>query len=557
MSTLSSVSAESLAAVSALLDQLPPGEAVALDPANPCHRAAIEAALDAADRTAERYPALHAKLNGSGGGGDSLVMVDQGRDRAGRATALSWHASGRDHLYSGGTLFALDGDSGALLALGHNANVGAGFVPIGTDTASAQPAGRSLKLLSVNHSVSHSGEARFTGLASAATLRAGTLSASMPSDANITVTQPTQTPENPPDVRIAVGRTSPGTDVDYYYNEPSNIATPYLIVPFLGQATLSYEIEGTLGQPIPNAIYQTQIYFVASGVTYIMPMNSTYTPNFANRVTVDQTDPYTLHWSYPYDAGASYTNTTSIVYEPQSLADEQDAYFFYSFQIPVLDGPTPTVSFNVCSDNTPTEPTSQCFKIPNLWFWWHCLAAGTKVTMADGSGAAIEEIDNTCRVQTGDGADLAVEATSRGGHKASSGDSPQRAIYRLITECGRELIGTGRHVVKTPRGLMPMNALAAGDEVATDGGASRVASCEAIDFDGTFYNLKLGDAGDREAGLANDAVCTYIANGIVVGDHFAQRIQHRRLSRDMDHMRPLLPDGLEADYASAVEDIRY
>lgn len=555
---MSNVSAESLSAVSALIDQLPNGEAVALDSANAGHRAVIEAALEAAGRTAERYPALHGTLDGGGSGGDHLILVDHGRDSAGRATATAWHASGRDHLYSGGTLFALDGDSGALLALGHNANVGDGFVAVGTDTAEAQPAGASLKVLAVHHSVSQGGEARFTALAASSTLRNATLSASMSGDANITVTQPTQTPVVPPNVRIAVARTGNPTDVDYHYNESQNVAgDPYLIVPFLGQATLSYEIEGTAGQPISGAQLQTQLYFVGGGVTYIMPMNPTYTPNFASRVTMDQNDPYTLHWSYPYDAGASYTSTTSIVYAPQSLANEQISYFFYSFQIPVLNGPTPTVAFNVCSTNTPTEPSSQCFNVPNLWFWWHCLAAGTKIALADGNGAAIEEIDTSYRVATGDGGDLAVEATSAGSHKAASDESPHLAVYRLVTDAGHELIGTGPHVVQTPRGLIPLSALCAGDEVATDGGTVQVESCEAIDHDGMFHNLKLGDRGDRDGGLDDDAACTYIANGIVVGDHLAQQKQHRRLTRDIEHMRPLLPDGLEADYESAIADIRY
>ncbi|MBF0334660.1 MAG: hypothetical protein HQL40_13605, partial [Alphaproteobacteria bacterium] len=56
------------------------------DPADPVHRAGIEAALAAANRTPERYPALHAALSRAtvGESGSSLALIDLGRDGAGR-----------------------------------------------------------------------------------------------------------------------------------------------------------------------------------------------------------------------------------------------------------------------------------------------------------------------------------------------------------------------------------------------------------------------------------------------------------------------------------------
>jgi hypothetical protein len=549
-----SVSSADLSSLSALFDKLPPDKATALNPSDPVHRAGIQAALAAANRSPKRYPALHAGVaNGARPkAGDTLTLIDRGRDNTGRATAMTWYAAGPKALYAGGSLFALDGESGKLLAAGHNSNVGEGFVQLSTDTKSAKPAGKSLKLLSVNHSVSKTGDVSFTALASSASLAAA-------GDATIAVFQPTQTPKKPSlGVQIAVGRNSVSIDADYIYTEPQNITNPYLIIPFVGQASLPYVVKGTLGQPLTGAKLTTKIYFVASGVTTAIPMSTQYTKNFNTAITINAGNSMMIEWSYPYD-GQSYTNTLSLIYNPYSLVNETTSYFFFSFEIPVLGAPTPTYTFAVCSTGTPNKPTYQCVPVPNIYFWWHCLAAGTKVRLADGTEAAIESIHNKHRVKTGGrkGAQLAVEATSRGPHKASASDSAERAVYRLVTDAGHELVGTGQHVVSTPEGLVPLHALRASDKVATENGTARVASCEKIDFDGACYNLKLGDANDRSAGLADDAVCTYIANGIVVGDHLAQRGEQRRLARDMKHMRTRLPKHLVVDYSSAVTDIRY
>jgi hypothetical protein len=356
-------------------------------------------------------------------------------------------------------------------------------------------------------------------------------------------------------VIIAVGRTSIGTDADYYYFEPQNLNLPYLIVPFDGNAVLPYDIQGTLGQPVPGAILTTQIYFVSGGVTQSVPMNSTYTQNFAGKVTINGADQSLLEWSYPYDSG-SYTTTQSIVYDQQTLVNETVSYFFYSFEIPVTGSPAPTYSFAVCSTNTPNEPSYQCFKVPNLMFWWHCLGAGTQVTKADGGEAAIETLTNEHRVKTPQG-DLAIEATSRGEHHASASDSGRNAAYKLVVDGGRELVGTGQHPIMTPSGLIPMSDLSAGDMVRTLDGDAKVISCTPVDANGMFYNLKLGDEADRAKGLKEGAICTFAANGILVGDHMAMKAQQRMLARDVGHMSSRIPQGLVTDYASAVADIQY
>lgn len=553
MANLASVSSSNLSAVVGLIDQLPPDTPTQLDPANATHRAAIEAALAVGNRSAQRYPGLYAALNrkGAAAAAGSLALVDKGSDRSGRATAMSWYAAAPQAVYAGGALFALDRDSGGLLGLGHNSNVVEGFVPVSTDTATAKRAGKGLKLLALNHAVLPTGEASFTALASSAPT-------DNPQDASISVSEPTQTPKTPPNVVIALGRDSvhPNNDADYTYTEPYNMNTPYLIIPFVGVAELAYSINGTVGQPIPNAVYTTQIYFVQNSGTINIPLNPTYTPQSRVNNGVTMLSDSVLQWGYPAD-GNSYQTTASLVYNQQSLVNEQISYFIYTFQIPLKNAPVQTFSFAVCSTNTPNEPSYQCFKVPNIKFWWHCLADTTKVKLADGSELDLSALDNKRRVKNGTGGDIAVEATSRGAHKARKGAVGADAVYRLVTDAGNELIGTGSHPIMTPDGLKRLSDLSPGSAVSTERGAARVASCESIDWDGLLCNLKLGDESDRTAGLKADAVCTYVANGIVVGDHEAMIRLQRQLTRNVEHMRSRIPSGLTTDYASAVEDIRY
>jgi hypothetical protein len=551
----SSLSSEHLNALSALADHIPAGTAVALDPSHPVHRAGIEAALAAAGRPADRYPALYAALDGSGADSpDTLTLLDLGKDRSGNATAMTLHAGATGNIYTGGALFAFDGDSGKLLASGDNSNVGDGAVAISTKTAAAQPAAESLKALSVNHSVTQSGATSFTAYATEATsVTSG--------DMTFDIDQPTLTPKNGQYLQIAVGR-DPGhtsTDVDYYYYSTSNDSSPYLVCPFLGSAILPYDVNGTPGQPLDGAATGALIYVSNGGTTTSYPVNTTYTTDFANRVTMDSTNSQQVNWDYHYVAGSYYTSTPSIVYAQCPLFNVSTSYFVFNFSVPVTGSPISPYAFTVCSVNTPEESSPQCHKIiPQIMFVVHCLAHGTVITLADGSAAPIETLNNGHRVRTGgERGDLAVEATTHGEHESDEHSAHGQAMYRLTTDAGHELVATGLHPIQIPNGLAQLDSLVPGDEITTVTGTTKVASCQKIAWKGLVHNLKLGDDADRAAGLDKDAVCTFIANGIVVGDVMSQRAEHYRITRDVDLMRRKLPDSLVTDYASAIEDIRY
>ncbi|MFC5740617.1 Hint domain-containing protein [Dyella tabacisoli] len=556
MSSSPNVSAATLSTLSTFHASIPSGQPTALNPADPIHNGVIQAALQAAGRTPERYPGLYASLDGGKADttADHVKLVDAGPDRSGRASALTWHANDRDILYAGASLFALDGDNNELLSFGANSNVGDGLLQVSTQTATAKPVKKSLNLLSVNHSVGTDGSVRFTALA-------GKSAALDASDPKIQITAPVITKTGHTAVVIALGRDSanPGPDPDYTYTEPQNLDTPYLIVPFSGQALLSYPINGTPGQPIPNAVLSTYIYFATtSGPIITINLNSQYTPStrLQNGTTVDPFNPNVVQWDYPAD-GQSYSNTQSLVFNPQSLVNESASYFLFQFQIPVTNAPYANYSFAVCSTGTPNEPSVYCYNINKLMFWWHCLAAGTQVALAGGGTAAIESLNNTQRVNTGvHNGNLAVEATLRGPHESKKTQSGPSAVYRLRTADNRELIATGAHPIMTPTGPASIGDLQIGQTILVENGTSTVASCEAIDYSGSFYDLKLGNEQDRAAGY-NETVGTYVANGIVVGDHAAMKAHKSGLRRNLAYMQTRTSSTLHQDYASALADVQY
>ncbi|MEO3755277.1 Hint domain-containing protein [Streptomyces sp. B6B3] len=184
--------------------------------------------------------------------------------------------------------------------------------------------------------------------------------------------------------------------------------------------------------------------------------------------------------------------------------------------------------------------------IPDLEFWWHCLAEGTRVTLADGGTVPVEHVDNTMRVRTRDGGSIGVEATTRGLHAGE--------VLRLSTEDHHSVVLTAGHPVVTPDGLRRAVDLAVGDHVLTQDGVTQVTERVPVPSTAVFANLKLINDDDRARGLAG-SVGTFIANGIAVGDFLSMTALHKQNARSLGYMLPRLPEKYHTDYASMLADI--
>lgn len=503
------------------------GRTATLDPANADHKNLISSFLEAAGKGNDRYPALHdaiAQGASANGGAVDATVVDLGRDRSGRATSRTWVSSRGGAYISGAHTLVLDAESNRVLASGSATQVGGTLVQASTRTAEAQPAAPQMTALTFYHSQASPDAAPSFGLTSTSMA-----TAEEEGGPDITLTAPVKTKSTGPYIVIALARDPQhqNGDADYVYPSSSNVTPDRLVVPFVGTASLPYEVDTTQQPTLTTKLY------VSAANAWVYPY-----PGFdlAGPVTMSGFD---VSWNYPFD-DQPINQTASIQYDVNTAADDTVTDFFYQFAIPVQNPIAPVYTFTVCSNDTPDEPSLNCYKIPDLQYWWHCLAPGTPVTLEDGRTIPVEAVDNSMRVRTGTGGVAAVEATSRGMHTSAQG--PMR---RLTTRGGLGVVLSASHPVLTPGGLVPAEDVAVNSEILTEHGGEAVVGNEPLSYEGLVFNLKLVQ--DGEPG-------TYLAGGIAVGDHVALAAQHRKLRHDADYVLSRIPETHHRDWMSALAD---
>lgn len=378
-----------------------------------------------------------------------------------------------------------------------------------------------------------------------------------------TVTAPVST-KHYPSIYIALGRTFPlnAPDCDYVYGSEQSWAgqaqSVPLMVPFAGTWPTQQPLANLNGVNFTSGVSVfTQIYPINS--SGIGPASSS-TPPDISKVTGDAATGI-VTWDYHYVATDVPPTPNSLIYEtiPDSLSQGGTALvlsaFYCQIQVPTVGDPG-IAQLTVCSTDWPEGHSPTCYLIPPLSFWWHCLAVGSQVTLADGSRRPIEEVDNRCRVRTGyhrEGS-LGVEATTRGLHHRVRPGDPVSGIYRLTSAGGRVLVLTGGHPVVTRDGLVRASDLQVGMSLLSEDGPDEVMSLEPAEADVQFANLKLIDADDRARGLAS-TVGTFFANGLLVGDHAAMEQVHYNNTHSLDYMKARLPEHYHVDYASTLAAI--
>ena len=535
---MSQISESPLSLLSPLAGQGPEGVAVPLDPSDPQHRRIIDYFLSTANKGPDRYPALHADIARAAEGSlppadpaaDDARIIDLGVDGGGRATSRTWVASRGGAYVSGAVTQVVNAETGEVLASGSATQVGGTMVQVATKTGEAKPAAQKMTAVSFFHSQEAPGTAPRFGVAMATTT-----TLELDPGLTINVNDPRKKGASGAAIKIGLARDKNHTnsDVDYWYPETSNITPDRLVVPFTGNATLPVDINTSSRVKLFTQLYVTK----AQAWMGVFPGFDLQTP-----VT---TSGSTVTWSYPYD-NQPIQATKSIQYQSNSLANDNLSAFYFQFQVPTTDPTQPLYTFTVCSKDSPNEPSTNCKQIEDLQYWWHCVAEGTVVTLADGSGAPVETLDNSVSVKARGGATLPVQATLRGLHDDEVEPDPAR---RLETRGGRVLVLSAHHPVVTPQGLRPVWELEPGDEVETLDGTDVVVSSTEVEYDGVMYNLDLGGVGGGGPDYGS-----FAANGILVGDHTAQRDLFHAVRHDPERMLPTLPGTHHQDYLSALAD---
>jgi hypothetical protein len=538
-----------------------PGETQYLNPADPKHKKFITTMLSAAGRTEEKYPHLHRAIASAKGfpktpkgknAKEKVHLVDAGKTADGKTTVTVWARSSANNVTKGGNLMVFDGDNDKLLAQGENIAVRNGFVACPTRSLTAKPAGKKLSVIYMGHNTEEDGKTRFFSFATNAEVADQGIQVNV-TDPRIKISGNTQ-------IHIAVGRTGGApANCDYVYIEPKNEPEPnaYLIAPFVGNVGLS----GSINLPaLTIADFSTSIFVNnGSGNTQEVARSTQHTPDskVISSFSVGGA-PNILQWNFPYDQ-LGYEKTNSIVYNMTSLGNEVDSFFYFAFNgIPFKDGSV-SPPFYVCSDDTPEKHSINCTKIRNLYYWWHCLAKGTLVTLEDGSKVPIEKINETYRVQTGGKEQsLAVWATVLGHHSSDPKKGERDEIFQLTTANGKKITAIENHMVfMTADKCRAISHLVPGDPVMTDDGASTVKTLKAVAADQMFYGLALGNQKEKAKKNFPHNLAGYYANGILCGDQQAMRHHVREAHQDLEYMLPLLKPELHQDYTSALGDQRF
>jgi hypothetical protein len=563
MNSLSTLAARDIDVLLSFTQSTPQGQTTPLDFSNNDHRRFAELMLQGAGRTRAAYPHLFRMLDSPQTSRANLAgsinnpaeneltttahLVDSGKTASGKATATIWTTTPGQTLISGGQIMVYDAETNRLLAQGTNTGVKSGLVMCSTNSANALPATKNLYIIYfgwVHYTETHGGGFVYRDMVTVGD-----------TGIKVNVTDPVLKITTKKYIAIAIGRQGGPKDCDYIYSEPENLAgNPYLIAPFTGNVPLSGIID--IGRLTAANLSANIIVKNAGGSAITVLRNAQYTPDsrFMGAFSVGAA-PNILNFSLPFD-GKSFNNTASIVYNTSSIANEVQSYFLFKFTgIPFTNG-TIAPPFYVCSEGTPDEPSINCTKIPNLYYWWHCLAKGTLITLEDGTQKPIEQINNNHRVKTAGDKSLAVRATVLGQH-TSDGTAGESSVYRLTAANGKNIIASGSHMVFiTADKCRAVHELKPGDSIVTEDGSSTVKSNEAIAYDDMFYGLALGNEEEQEAAGFPHNMAGYFAGGILTADQDAMR--HHTIARyhDLDYMLPLIKPELHQDYKSALNDMR-
>lgn len=351
-----------------------------------------------------------------------------------------------------------------------------------------------------------------------------------------TITAPVHTktaPGNP--MKVALNRTAQQQpDCDYYYTTGMNGRVPNVAVQISGSAPYSqnvctpFNFGGNLSgsvvlqrrtDPGGAALALTNTQF-ASGIS-ASPAN-TLVWNWGSN---------NLFGGAPWDQGqiVDLIVNIGVVVGPSSACSQ-----------------TATPNANITVSSVPGNTGSNCVAVIDpLEFFWGCMAAETRVLMADGSMKPV------ALVETGD-----VVICGREGYTArvkgkTIGFEDREPCLR-ISAGDRQIIVSQDHAMMAQRGPIRAAELLIGQQLRTLEGLVRIRDIERVRYRNQVYGIHLQplDAPPCAAAPGVEGT-THIADGFLVGDSVMQRsLMERRRQRSVDHAAVMrdMPREFHLDY---------
>lgn len=352
------------------------------------------------------------------------------------------------------------------------------------------------------------------------------------------VTNPVQNPNRHTgdmnDIVIGLSRgyntAGQNADVDYWFWQ-SQWANTTLLVPMSGSMQFLYPI-APLGST--NPILQFYLARTEGGMSELTASNTQpYQPCF----NLKEGDPTTLEFSLlagTNDAGNAINFGTS-----PWVADTQT--FFTAKVIVTFQNPLFGQGWSsILSSAQPNEdPDDGVTYIKPIVYVWHCMVAGTMITLANGTTKAVEDFNAGDQVQSGGGVTRNVLATLAQPHYGP--------VFVFTFQSGKTITCSGTHPFATPGGLVQCGTLQTGAQVLTSGGTDTITNIATQTQNGEgLFNLWLDPTAPGDT--------TFYANGILVGDYPSQVALLGTFQVDAAALKTKLPEYLHTDIDSYVAD---
>jgi hypothetical protein len=423
-------------------------------------------------------------------------------------------------------------DNAAVLANGANAEYNAGeFVPVQTDDGTAQVATANMTVSLVYFYQQQPGQPIQSGTTQLSFKRLTT--------ADPVVTQPVQKPTHTSNPNIIIGLArglGNKDDVDYWFWKTQPTNTDFA-VPLVGSVLFDAAI-----QPLnPGLTLRLFLDLAKRGGGHAQPSAQAMT-HIYSKFSISTTNNKMLTWNLP--ATDLESTTDPVNFGKTNWAQDTVTNFTCNMVVNLVGQSVPSYASIMSKDFPTPDPIDGVKYIKPIQFTWHCLAAGTRITMADGTARPIEELKGGEIIRTDNkGGKIAVRATFVGPHKGPA--------IKLTMSDGKVLVLSQGHVLLMPNGeIVIAEELKNGDTLTVVDGAARIAKVEDIDFQGLLFNLSLGSY--EEA--ARLAATTMFANGILVGDQQMQAAARKRRRTRPELVRASIDPIFLTDYESHLQD---
>jgi len=322
-------------------------------------------------------------------------------------------------------------------------------------------------------------------------------------------------------IKVCLTRTAPDCDYAHNYNGTVEIPIQGNIL-YFG----SIDVDNN-GKPV-NASNVIQIIRTDQGGNPLTPPSGFNFFNDPNTRVSGATLSWNLSW---VSFGTANFNSGDQVY--------------YVFSVVVQVGGQDVTAFitNAPSTVVPGQTALNTLKIPAMVVVYGCLSADSLISMADGTGKRVADVEAGDRVMSNAaGVALTVEDTVEG--------TEQEPMIRIMDEEGHSLLITAGHPVCTKNGIRLARQLEIGDEVLTSKGSSLITGLSEEMYPGIVYNLNVGLPGDG-VDLTTDNT-TFIASGIIVGDGRMQRYYGNLVRATREDVLQRIPVEWHQDYLNSL-----